>query len=278
MTCKSYLSHYIGEEDHESWNLGKKIVPVDIGLLASSHLGERLRRIRKLAGLTQSELADRLHIGQTALSRLEKRADVMVSTLRQYLGALGAGIRVEAVLDPAIGDRGFPKIPRGLSSVQGGQLSLPILGEPAMFERRDVVLSIKPEYSGKIVKGEKTVELRRRFPLGVAPGTLALIYETSPTQAITSVVEIADVLKGPPGVIWNEFSDQACIGKSEFDSYFAGAKNGFVIKLRGARRLSRTLELRELRDRFNFEPPQSFLYAPPELQEALTLECSKILN
>ena len=95
----------------------------------------------------------------------------MVSTLRQYLGALGAGIRIqiEAILDPAFGDKELPKLPRGLSSVQGDQLSLPILGEPAMFERRDVVLSIKPEYSSKIVKGKKTVELRRRFPTRCRP-------------------------------------------------------------------------------------------------------------
>ena len=234
------------------------------------HLGRGLRRIRDILGVTQSELADRLRIGQTALSRLEQRKDMLVSTLVNYLEALGVGVRIDANL--------IPDAEQLRSGLKSGQLSLPIIGGPSPTGRRDVVLSIKPEYSTKIVSGQKTVELRRRFSANVQPGTVVLIYESSPTRAITGMARITEVLHGPTNTIWKQFADEACIRRSDFDSYFAGAKNGFAIKLRGARPLKRALELQELRDRFRFEPPQSFLYAPPELREALLHECSELLN
>lgn len=182
---------------------------------------------------------------------------------------MGASFRIEAFLPQS------EKAP-GLASRAGEQLPLPLLGE--LPPPRDLVLSIRPEYSGKIVTGEKTIELRRRFPTSVSIGTLVLIYETSPTRALTGIAEIEDVLTGPKHLIWKQFANEACIEKKDFDAYFEGAKEGVAIKLRGARRLTRVLDLKELRERFDFAPPQSFLYAPPRLREALSHECSKILN
>jgi predicted transcriptional regulator/DNA-binding XRE family transcriptional regulator len=234
------------------------------------HLGRRLRKIRDLLGVTQSELAQRLRIGQAALSRLEQRKDILVSSLVHYLEALGVCVRIDANITPNL-----EQLHSGLKS---GQLSLPIIGGPLEAVRRDLVLSIKPEYSAKIVSGKKTVELRRRFSSNIQPGTIVLIYESSPTRALTGLASIAEVLHGPTSTIWKKFGDEACIRRNDFDSYFAGTKTGFAIKLRGARPLKRALELQELRDRFQFEPPQSFLYAPPELREALVHECSELLN
>lgn len=222
-----------------------------------------------MTGITQNELASRLKMDQGALSRLEQRADVMFSTIWKYMSALGAHFRFEASLPE------MPKAP-GLASRAGEQLPLPLLGE--LPPPRDVVLSIRPEFSGKIVKGEKTIELRRRFPASVGTGTLVLIYETSPTRALTGIAEIADVLTGPPHLIWKQFADQACIEKKDFDAYFEGTKEGVAIKLRGARRLTKALDLKELRERFDFAPPQSFLYAPLRLREALSHEYAKVLN
>ena len=56
--------------------------------------------------------------------------------------------------------------------------------EPSKHQR-DVVLSIKPVYSEKILNGSKTVKLRRRFPVSAPNGTLAYIYSTSPVKAIS---------------------------------------------------------------------------------------------
>lgn len=49
-----------------------------------------LSMIRRAANLTQVELADRLGVGQGAVSRVESREDMLLSTLLGYLHAAGA--------------------------------------------------------------------------------------------------------------------------------------------------------------------------------------------
>jgi transcriptional regulator with XRE-family HTH domain len=48
-----------------------------------------LRDLRKAMGKTQVEVARKLRISQVSLSDTERRADVMLSTLRKYVVALG---------------------------------------------------------------------------------------------------------------------------------------------------------------------------------------------
>ncbi|USU11441.1 helix-turn-helix domain-containing protein [Sphingomonadaceae bacterium OTU29THOMA1] len=243
----------------------------------ATHMGQRLREIRKVAGLTQKQLAARLDIGQGALSRVEGRRDILVSTLRDYLSALGATVRIDARFDDASAlVTSMREADFGFEAVDENQLELPIVGEERCPLSRDVVFSIKPDYCEKIVTGAKTVELRRRFPMSVPAGTRALIYATSPTRALLGIAEIGMVHRCPPEDIWNSFSGRACIARKDFDSYFDGVERGYAIELKRARPLRRALELSELRDRFNFEPPQSFLYATPQMREALHYECSEI--
>ena len=70
-----------------------------------------------------------------------------------------------------------------------------------------------------------------------------------------------------------DYAEQACVSHSHFRSYFSGLSTAVAIKLRNAVRLCRPIELAELRERFSFEPPQSFLYAQPELRRAVQNEC-----
>ena len=55
-----------------------------------------LRDVRKLAGKTQTELAKAAAVAQGELSRLERRRDHRVSTLRKYVEALGGELQVVA--------------------------------------------------------------------------------------------------------------------------------------------------------------------------------------
>ena len=61
-------------------------------LLAEMPLHE-LRRAREL---TQRELARMLKVNQPAVSKLEQRADVYVSSLRSYIEAVGGKLRIVA--------------------------------------------------------------------------------------------------------------------------------------------------------------------------------------
>jgi len=68
-------------------------VPVRTALQA----GAALRRRRKAAGLSQSELAERIGVRQATISKLESGgADVRISTLMEAAAALG----LELVLAP----------------------------------------------------------------------------------------------------------------------------------------------------------------------------------
>ena len=59
----------------------------------------RLYELRHAEAISQVELAGRLNVTQGAISKLEHAEDVRVSTLRQYLQALGAHLELTAVFD-----------------------------------------------------------------------------------------------------------------------------------------------------------------------------------
>lgn len=59
----------------------------------------RLYELRHAEAVSQVELAGRLDVTQGAISKLEHSEDVRVSTLRQYLEALGARLELVAVFE-----------------------------------------------------------------------------------------------------------------------------------------------------------------------------------
>lgn len=58
-----------------------------------------LAGLRKGRGVTQVELAGRLGKTQGNVSELERRDDVYLSSLREYVEALGGRLEVEAIFD-----------------------------------------------------------------------------------------------------------------------------------------------------------------------------------
>lgn len=243
----------------------------------ASMVGPELRRLRLLAGLTQEQVAARMDVQQAAVSKVEKGAEIYLSTVRRYVEALGASLRLNAHFptDSPLsmtlcrtfdGERG-----------QDNQLVLPFLDDEPFKPQRDIVLSIKPVYSEKILAGSKTVELRRRFPVSAPNGALAYIYATSPVKAMVGTAAIRDVWKLPVEQIWAEFKNKALIARDQFDKYFDGLDHGFALIFDDVKAFSRPLPLSELREKFGFEPPQSFLYAKHGLRQALKDE-SAILS
>jgi predicted transcriptional regulator/DNA-binding XRE family transcriptional regulator len=238
-------------------------------------LGLRLQHLRHLQGATQLTLAKQLGIGQTALSHMERRDDILLSSLEAYVEALGGRLHVAATFpdtDPVtlIGGSRWVLRPGSAEATERGdraQLSLPdILGPAQLAPSRDVIFSIRPVHAEKILDGSKTVEVRRRFTGGVRPGTLALIYSTSPTRALTGSARIKDVQRLTVPDLWERHRSGACLRRAEFDDYFAGLENGYAIILTSAKALPHPVRLSELRTRFGFEPPQSYQYIKPEMR------------
>lgn len=58
-----------------------------------------LGEIREQRGLTQSDVAELLAVTQGRVSRLERSPDVYLSTLREYVEALGGRLEVAALFD-----------------------------------------------------------------------------------------------------------------------------------------------------------------------------------
>jgi DNA-binding XRE family transcriptional regulator len=56
-----------------------------------------LEQLRAARQLTQTDLAQVLGVNQSAVSKLEKRTDMYLSTLRSYIEAMGGTLDIQAV-------------------------------------------------------------------------------------------------------------------------------------------------------------------------------------
>ena len=55
-----------------------------------------LQALRKALKMTQKNLAKKLSVGKEEVSRLEQRSDLMLSTLRNHIEAMGGKLRIIA--------------------------------------------------------------------------------------------------------------------------------------------------------------------------------------
>jgi predicted transcriptional regulator len=136
--------------------------------------------------------------------------------------------------------------------------------------QRDILVSIRPFFATKILEGQKSVELRRRFPIQTGAGSRLLIYSSSPVSAVVGFARINNVLRLPITRIWRDHAAAACISRDEFDAYFSGLQYGFAIFLTGIESAGRRLSADDLHKRFGIVPPQSYRY--------LTQECAALLK
>jgi transcriptional regulator with XRE-family HTH domain len=56
-----------------------------------------LEELREARELTQTQLAQVLQVSQGAVSKVERRADMYISTLRSYVSAMGGDLQIRAV-------------------------------------------------------------------------------------------------------------------------------------------------------------------------------------
>jgi DNA-binding XRE family transcriptional regulator len=71
----------------------RKIAAETAAILAEERSLQELRRAHKL---TQKKMAEVLGIGQDSVSRLEQRSDLLISTLRNYVEAMGGKLSLVA--------------------------------------------------------------------------------------------------------------------------------------------------------------------------------------
>lgn len=55
-----------------------------------------LQELRQARSLSQEELAQVLHVEQASISKLERRTDMYISTLRRFIKAMGGELEIRA--------------------------------------------------------------------------------------------------------------------------------------------------------------------------------------
>jgi predicted transcriptional regulator len=66
--------------------------------VAAARLDEEmdLAEVRRALKLSQEEIGQTLHVGQGSVAKIEKRADMYVSTLRRFIEAMGGELEIVA--------------------------------------------------------------------------------------------------------------------------------------------------------------------------------------
>lgn len=127
-------------------------------------------------------------------------------------------------------------------------------------ENRALFISLRPRFAELLLDGRKTVELRRIQP-AVSPGTLVLLYASSPLRALVGTGVVQGVSVASSDDIWTLLGSLTGLSRAEYDHYFHGADRAVAISLRDLKRLERPVPLLDLRrGRSWFRPPQSFRY------------------
>jgi predicted transcriptional regulator len=136
-------------------------------------------------------------------------------------------------------------------------------------------LSIHPEYVQAIVKGSKTVELRKRRPK-VGLGSTVVIYATMPQCEIVAKATLARVQSGTPQQLWTVVKNYSAVTKSTFLEYFAESELAVAIHLKDICVFKEPLKLSDLRRCWQgFHPPQQFRYLDPNQQKFIAKQPSQ---
>ncbi|MGW5055677.1 hypothetical protein [Actinokineospora sp. NPDC004072] len=123
-------------------------------------------------------------------------------------------------------------------------------------------MSLRPRFVHAILDGSKTVELRRTR-VSAPPGTLIVLYASSPVMAVLGLATLADRHTASPMTIWRKHRANVGISRAEFLDYFAGATHATALTIADPQPLAAPLTLAVLRSHAEFQPPQSYRYIAP---------------
>ena len=125
---------------------------------------------------------------------------------------------------------------------------------------KSIILSIKPFYVHKILKGEKKYEFRKR--LCKEEIEYIYIYSTYPEKIVVGYVSVLEKIKMPKKDLWNRTSQFSGIKKADYDRYFLHQENACAYQLGEVVKYEKPLTL----DYFGVAvAPQSFVYYSEEI-------------
>jgi predicted transcriptional regulator len=125
--------------------------------------------------------------------------------------------------------------------------------------KKHLFISVKPEFAGKIITKEKTIELRKVRP-NVNVEDYVIIYASSPIKSVIGFGIIQQIIDTSPDQMWKNFSSMLGIDKPRFDEYYYGKEKAIGIKIKKIKQIT-PISLECLRNATpNFQPPQVYRY------------------
>lgn len=118
-----------------------------------------------------------------------------------------------------------------------------------------ILLSIKPEFSAKILSGEKKYEYRKHLPREKIDRII--IYSSAPDKKVVGEVTVIGALEMNPTRLWEQTKRGSGISRSKYRQYFKNRKRAFAFRLGDAMTYDAP---RKLTDFGINQAPQSFLY------------------
>jgi predicted transcriptional regulator len=135
---------------------------------------------------------------------------------------------------------------------------------------RTIILSVQPKWATLIQSGQKSIEIRKRFPRHLA-ALKAYIYETSPRCELTAAVQMGSIHELPVEDLWRIYGKASCVEEQCFAAYFRDRNIGVAVEITKHVPLTGSWKLQHLREVFGFTAPQSWAYASPLLVEAIAM-------
>lgn len=125
------------------------------------------------------------------------------------------------------------------------------------YQKKYVLMSIKPQYANAIMCGKKKVEFRKQiFDLNVER---VYVYASHPMKKLIGYFDVDKVDCESPINLWETFNKVGSIAKADYSSYFNNCCYGYAIIVKRAYRFSKDYLISEIFGE-NFRVPQSYRY------------------
>jgi predicted transcriptional regulator len=125
----------------------------------------------------------------------------------------------------------------------------------------DLLVSMKPQYAERILSGAKIIEIRKKFSDRWV-GCKAVLYSSSPQQALVGEATVRSVSSGAPEEIWAKFQTGLGCTSSEFSAYVGPAQIVSAIELDDVFPYREPVSLSQISHLLGLEedlrPPQSY--------------------
>ena len=126
-----------------------------------------------------------------------------------------------------------------------------------MADKRDVLISIQPQYVEKIFNGSKRYEFRKIAPIKSAVRDF-YIYTSAPVQRVVAKFPATEIHSGSPEMIWAKCQEYAGGSADGFFEYFDGKEKAYAIEIRGLEKFDEPINPYKLNEKF--WPPQSYCF------------------